>query len=406
MKSYSSKKIIKYVILGAVISFVILFFFIQFAFGFDYKQLLGGFGKIRWSWLFVALFANISTFFLEASQLYVLSRTMDKTPSFWRSMQLFFIYNFFSYALPATSGGMPFQIYFLQDDGMTVAEGTVLSMMRGFISVVVRVIFVLTIIFAVLFGFRLGLPRFFNFMFFVTLLGFVAIVILGVFAFVNPHFFTFAVRLLSRLVWVRKLFKTDSEDEFVQKGRHFLLEIKVTAELMFKRARSHFFVAVVLSVASWIMLRLMPFFVLLALGESPNFFTVFAIGVLAQMATAWFPTPGAVGAVETGMLAYSLCMANPVNIGLFVLFYRLTDYYCDLLFGAPINVSVLLRKFGKESLDKEIKLDLGGIEPCFEEIKEIRIAQCEDMLDRECRKINDSVMAVPIEEECFEENFK
>lgn len=406
MKKYSSKKIIRYVIFGAVISFVIIFFFMQFGFGFDYNQLLGGFSKIRWGWLVVALAANISTFFLEASQLYVLSRTMDKTPSFWRSIQLFFIYNFFSYALPATSGGMPFQIYFLQDDGLTVAEGTVLSMMRGFISVVVRVVFVMAITLAVLFGFRLGLPRFFNFMFFVTLMGFVAIVVFGVFAFVNPQFFTFAVKFLSKFCWIRKLLKTNSEEEFVKKGRHFLLEIKVTAELMFKRTRSHFFVAVVLSVASWTMLRLMPFFILLALGESPNFFTVFAIGVLAQMATAWFPTPGAVGAVETGMLAYSLCMVNATNIGIFILFYRFADYYCDLLFGAPISISVLLRKFGKGSLDKEIKLDLGGAQPCFEEIKETRIAQCEDMLYRECIKSNDNIVVVPIEEECFEENCK
>jgi hypothetical protein len=406
LKKYSTKTIIRYAVFGAVISIAIIFLVTQFAFGFDYSKLLESFSKIQWVWLFAALFANISTFFLEASQLYILSRTMDKTPSFWRSIQLFFIYNFFSYALPSTSGGMPFQIYFLQDDGLTVAEGTVLSMMRGFISVVVRVVFVLVIIFAMLSGFSLGLPRMFNFMFFITLLGFLAIVVLGIFAFVNPQFFTFAVKILSRFCWVRRLVKTDSEEDFIKKGRHFLLEIKVTAELMFKRTRSHFVVVIILSVVSWTMLRLMPYFILLALNESPNFFSVFAIGVLAQMATAWVPTPGAVGAVEGGMIAYSLCMDNTTNIGIFILFYRLTDYYCDLVFGAPISISLLLRKFGKNSMNKEIKLEIDRPGNCFEDIKESRIAECENRLDKDCRKNNDNVVPIPIETEFFEDNLK
>lgn len=404
MRNYSSKTIIKFVVFGVITSTVIIFFITQFTFGFDYKEFLGGFARIKWSWLVAALLANISTFFLEASQLYILSRTMDKTPSFWRSIQLFFIYNFFSYALPATSGGMPFQIYFLQDDGLTIAEGTVLSMMRGFISVVVRMAFVLIIIVAMFSSFKLNLPVALNYLLLLVLMGFAAIVVFGIFAFVNPQFFTFAVKFLSSFSWIRKIFKCNTKEDFIKKGRHFLLEIKVTAELMFRRNKKHFFIAVVLSVVSWTMLRLIPFFVLLALGESPNFLAVFAIGVFAQMTTAWVPTPGAAGAVEIGMLGYSGYTSNIVS---FILFYRLADYYCDLLFGAPISISVLLRKFGKGSLDKEIKLDMSIQETCFEEIKETKIAECENRLDsKDCTRINDNIMAVQIEDDCFEENAK
>jgi len=350
MSKLTRSTLIRYIVLAGIASFVIIFLIMQFTTGFDFGKAIQSIVSAKWWWILVALGVNLLSFVFETLQLVFLGLALGKKPRFWRMMQIYFVGNFFSNATPSTSGGEPFQVFFLLDDSYTIAEGTVMVMIRGLISVMVRILFVVGIVIATFFGFQLTLSKTLDIIFYITLSGFGLIVIGGIAVLLNPFIFTFFVRFLSRFRWVRKLAKTEDPDDFVAKGTSFLNEIRGSAKLMLSRNKIFIVLAIFNSMLTWMLLKSMPFFVMLALSESPSILGVFAIGVVSQLATAWVPTPGAVGGIEIGMNAFAALMTEPSkNIGIFVLIYRLMDYHMDVFIGAPVALSLLTQKFGAKA---------------------------------------------------------
>ena len=319
-------------------------------------------GKMNWWWVGAAALTNFGTFFFEAFQLWFLASTLGKKISYWRMWQIYFVGNFFANATPSTSGGEPFQVYFLQDDGFTIAESTVMITIRGIISVLVRVLFVFVILLAVPFGFRLPTNVVMSWITYISLAGFVIMAGFGVFIIVNPFIFVWLVNLLSKWKWLVRISKVGDVEEFKKKGLTFLGEIRHAGKLMLGGNKLALLLAILNSCVTWFLLKMMPFFVLLALGEKANLLAVMAIGVMAQFATAWFPTPGAVGATEAGIAAFFIGFITifPTQaetgaaVGIFTLIYRMMDYHMDVIFGAPIALTLLAKKLGKSAATADL----------------------------------------------------
>lgn len=345
-------------------------------------------GKMNWWWVLAAALTNFATFFFETFQLWFLGRTLGKKPTFWRMWEIYFVGNFFSNATPSTSGGEPFQVYFLQDDGFKIAESTVMITIRGIISVAVRLLFVFAILLAVPFGFRLPTNAVMSWVTYISLAGFVVMAGIGVFAIANPFIFVWLVNLLSKWKWLLKIAKIKDVEEFKHKGLTFLTEIRHAGKLMFGGNKLALAMAVFNSAATWFLLKIMPFFVLLALGVKANLLAVMAIGVMAQFATAWFPTPGAVGATEAGIAAFFIGFITifPTQaetgaaVGIFTLVYRLMDYHMDVIFGAPIALTMLAKKLGKNAGTA----DLGALS---NEIAEEMEVEQEKMIEQDIQKL-------------------
>lgn len=314
-------------------------------------------GKMNWWWVLAAAMTNLSTFFFETFQLWFLATTLGKKISYWRMWQIYFVGNFFSNATPSTSGGEPFQVYFLQDDKFSIAESTVMITIRGIISVSVRLLFVFIILLAVPFGFRLPTNVVMSWITYISLAGFVVMAGLGVFIILNPFIFVWLVNLLSKWKWLLRVSKIKDVEEFKKKGLMFLSEIRHAAKIMLEGNKVALALAILNSTITWFLLKMMPYFVLLALGVKADLLAVMAIGVMAQFATAWFPTPGAVGATEAGIAAFFIAFITifPTQaetgaaVGIFTLVYRLMDYHMDVLFGAPIALTLLAKKLGKSA---------------------------------------------------------
>ncbi len=314
-------------------------------------------GKMNWWWVFAAAMTNFGTFFFETFQLWFLATTLGKKVSYWRMWQIYFVGNFFSNATPSTSGGEPFQVYFLQDENFSIAESTVMITIRGIISVSVRLLFVFIILLAVPFGFRLPTNVVMSWITYISLAGFVVMAGLGVFIILNPFIFVWLVNLLSKWKWLLKVSKIKDVEEFKKKGLMFLSEIRHSAKVMLEGNKLSLSLAILNSIVTWFLLKMMPYFVLLALGVKADLLAVMAIGIMAQFATAWFPTPGAVGATEAGIAAFFISFITifPTQaetgaaVGIFTLVYRLMDYHMDVLFGAPIALTMLAKKLGKSA---------------------------------------------------------
>jgi len=368
MAKMTAKTLTRYIVVAGLMSFVIIFIIMQFSTGFDFSKMGEAVSKANWWWILAAALCNVASFLCEAFQLWFLSRALGKKPGFWRMMQIYFVGNFFSNATPSTSGGEPFQVYFMMDDGFSVAEGMVMVAVRGLISVMVRILYVLVTVALIALGiFRLNLSFTFDLIFYITLAAFALLVVAGFIIIMNPHIFSFLVKFFSRFRWIRKLAKIQDPKQFIQKGELFLGEIRSSAKLLIQGKKIWMIGAIFNSILTWLLLKTMPFFIMLALNEHPNIFVIFAIGVISQLATAWVPTPGAVGGIETGMLAFASTMQTPGNIGLFVFIYRLMDYHMDVLVGAPIALRLLSKKLGKNTSNTDLSALTSQISQKMEE---------------------------------------
>ncbi|HNW31368.1 MAG TPA: lysylphosphatidylglycerol synthase transmembrane domain-containing protein [Caldisericia bacterium] len=345
MVKITKAQIIRYMLYAGALSIIAALFVMQFATGGDFGSALKSLGKTNLWFILAAIVINVSTYFTEALQLYLLAKTLGKKPSFWGMMLIFFIGNFFSNVTPATSGGKPFQIYFLLDQGFSVAEGTVMVIARGIISVSTRIFLVLAVAVAVLFGFDSNLSSFIGWTFALTLAMMIALIAIGIAALLNPKFFSFLVNMVSKIGFVRKLVKVSTVDECIAKGYRFLDSVKNSSRMIFGGNKVYLALTIFTSLVSWFLLKTVPFFVLLSFGENIPLMIVVATSIISQLITIWVPTPGASGGVEIGLgTLFKGLVANPGNLSPFVLVYRLIDYHLNMLVGLPIAFWALGKK--------------------------------------------------------------
>jgi len=367
-RNLSRKKLIFMSILGGAISFVAIFAILSVTSDFDLLEAWNVIKGASWWLIILAGLTNILSFILETLQHLFLARAMGKRTSFYRMLRIYFIGLFFEYTSPSTSGGQPIQVWFLTDEGYSVAEGTVLVTVKGLISVIVRIVYVIIIFAMVPFGFNLNLETAQYTVFAVTVFGFLLLVVAGIIIVVKPTWFSFVFKLLSRFRILRKWMGVKTRTAFYKKGKQVLKEVRVSAKKLFSGNKFAVSMAVLNSVITWTILKLMPYFVLLALGIFPNVYAVIAMGVIAQLSTAWVPTPGAVGAVEVGTAVFfsGIAGVDGVIVGSFILVYRMLDFHMDILVSGPFAISMLTNKLGSKftkgsnsgSVTKEIEEEI------------------------------------------------
>lgn len=343
-------------ILGGAISFAVIFIILFVTSNFDLGEAWNAIKNANVWWIVVAGAINLLSFVLETLQHIIIARAMGKMTSFWCMMRIYFLGLFFEYTSPSTSGGQPMQVWFLTDEDYTVAEATVLVTMKGLISVIVRIVYVIIIFAMVPFGFNLNLQTAQYSVFIATVVGFLLLIAGGLIILAKPTWFSFVFKFLARFRLMRKWMGVKTPTAFYKKGKLVLSEVKVSAQMLLKRSKPLVALAVLNSTITWTLLKLMPYFVLLALGVHANILAVIAMGVIAQLSTAWVPTPGAVGGAETGYTVFFMGIPGIATaVGPFLLIYRVLDYHMDILVSGPFAISMLTEKLGKRFTNSQIK---------------------------------------------------
>ncbi len=343
-------------ILGGAISFVVIFIILFVTSNFDLGEAWNAIKNANIWWILVAGAINLLSFVLETLQHIIIARAMGKMTSFWRMMRIYFLGLFFEYTSPSTSGGQPMQVWFLTDEDYTVAEATVLVTMKGLISVIIRIVYVVIIFAMVPFGFNLNLQTAQYSVFLATVVGFLLLVAGGLIILAKPTWFSFVFKFLARFRLMRKWMGVKTPTAFYKKGKVVLTEVRVSAKMLLKRSKPLVALAVINSTVTWTLLKLMPYFVLLALGVKANVLAVIAMGVIAQLSTAWVPTPGAVGGAETGYTVFFMGIPGiATSVGPFLLIYRVLDYHMDILISGPFAISMLTEKLGNRFTNSQVE---------------------------------------------------
>ena len=235
---------------------------------------------------------------------------------------------------PSQFGGEPVRIYLLSKNGLTVGDSTVVVFGERALDLVVVIVgaAISFMLFRALLSENIILYAIFTFIGACLCVG-VAIMAYGI---AKPEKAKKIIDLLlSKILRYRRLEKLKDRayqelDNFYNALKKFQNEGKNTLRL-----------ALIFTLAFWLAEFLVPSFILLGFGANPVWIPSIAAQFILTIVVAIPTTPGSSGVAELSLAyLYSTLVAAPL-LGVFVVTWRLTMYYMNLIVGSVISVKIL-----------------------------------------------------------------
>ena len=286
-----------------------------------------------WDWLFDGMILNIIT------------RTVYGNVSYFKSLKIAIIGQYYSAITPFSTGGQPVQVYLMNKDSISVAKGS-LILFNKFIIYQIAVTLYSLVMFILKFSFifneaKRAVP--FVIIGFALNLG----VLVGIILLFYKEEWVKPI-VLHVLKFLNKAGIIKDIDKYVVKLDQSMLEYTQSVEKIKENKKSSIFL-LILTFAQLTFYFSITYFVYLALGLSGEaFIDIIAVQSLVYMAASYIPTPGTTGASEGGyyLLFKPLFTKNLIMYAL--LLWRTISYYLRVLVtGSVTLVDYINRKRGK-----------------------------------------------------------
>ncbi len=308
----------------------VIFFFIFFSTGFD--TLKEHFHSLKLWWIAAALGCMIVYWFLDSLVLHSMIKPMHKKQRFISSFRTAMGAQYFNSITPFSTGGQPFQAYYLTKQGISL--GVVInSLLSKFIIYQTA----LVLVSAGLLAFRLGYfkSQISNFTF-VVVVGFLINLAVLVFL-ISCALFKNATRkmagLLIRFLAKIRLIKNPEEitayvDKELDKFSVCFGQMMTNIPIMI--------LAVFLSIAQIVAYLSVPYMIYKAFGlYEIDFVTIIAAQSFVMMVSSFVPIPGAgVGAEGFFYFFFKQFFTQKGQLGVALVLWRLITFYITLVVGA------------------------------------------------------------------------
>ncbi len=276
-------------------------------------------------------------FFSTAVRMKVMAASMEKKVSFSTALEAGLSSAFMAAITPSQVGGEPLRISILSRDRMEMGAASALVFGERVLDILffILVIPTLTLIFGV--SIFTANPIFiFGFIF---ILGIVFLVLyLGVF---RPEMLKRTFRWFGKKMkkWGKK-----GVSENIMRVERNIDEFENSFRKMLKKG-PYFIASLTLTSITWILNLAIPSVILIGFGLDPMWIYSISAQILILLIGTMPLTPGSAGITEISMLA--LYKSVPANlIGVFILLWRLSTYYYDLIVGGVVSINVL-KKYGE-----------------------------------------------------------
>lgn len=321
---------------------------LQTEFSSDIKELLSGFvvvfSRISPMYLALAVLLHILSLVAVALKLMVLVRSIGYSISFRKAFEIGLASGFLAAITPSQMGGEPLRIKMLSD---TTGGGKATAVVLG--ERVLDVIFFISLvpIILTLFGgmitvgnpleYLLGSAIFIGVIWFLIWIGVIRPEILK--------------KIARKIVMKFKRFSKD-RDEAERLINRIELEIDGLSHsfrLMVRR-KAHFSAALALTFAIWLLDFSIPSVILLGMGLEPIWlYSIFSQVLITLIAIAP-TTPGASGVYEFSIFAFYSPFVPRAIIGIFILLWRSSIYYFNLLVGGLVSINII-KRYGEKDGD-------------------------------------------------------
>jgi uncharacterized protein (TIRG00374 family) len=292
-------------------------------------------------WMFIAFISAITIIILDSLRIEVLAHSLAKNLGFWNSMKAS-VYGFYASAItPFSSGGQPFQIYYLTKLGLKVEEA----------SMIVGVKFITSFTISIVWGFS-ALIRSGRMISSIPYVG--KVMYLGVS--LTVAFYVFMILLFSGgrvgkwflslplVVVPMAFFLKKKREEIYEAVEEKVMEYRKTVSDLWKRSKIVFFINVLLSFFMMTLIFASPFFAMKAVGANVKFLETVEITAAMSMIFYFVPTPGASGGVEG---VFYLVFANLTSYTLSasaLIIWRFFTYHLSIILGTALSARYVFKE--------------------------------------------------------------
>ena len=318
------------------------------------EETIEGLRRIRPEFLLIAVGIRVLTWFLWGTRIKVMSNVVGTKLSFLHSLKIVLCGTFAAGVTPSYVGGTPVRIYLLNKEGISIGDAALVDLVgRSLDGIIIGLVFPFA-----WFAFRdeiapnVVLSSTFAFLGISFSVGF----ILGAYGLMYPEKVKKLLERLSTSKIVRKITLDKSEGIITRIN----LEIDNFRDGLFrfiKEEKKSLLVVIFCSVAFWLLLFIMPSFVLLGLDLDPIWIPSILVQVILMIAVMLPIAPGGSGIAEIGAASlYSTVLPEsdlPI-IAVFILIWRFAMYYINLIVGGIVGLKVL-QKIDLGSLDLNSK---------------------------------------------------
>ena len=124
MKKNDSKRSKKKTIFNFLILVLITGLVLYFSLKDNYDEIIHQLTTLNWFWLVIGMFLVISYWFLRSISFHHFVKEFKPEYKFQNAFKIALETQFFNAITPFASGGQPFQIYSLKQDGISLTKGT------------------------------------------------------------------------------------------------------------------------------------------------------------------------------------------------------------------------------------------------------------------------------------------
>ncbi|MFT8470524.1 lysylphosphatidylglycerol synthase transmembrane domain-containing protein [Oenococcus sp.] len=293
------------------------------------KQFCQQISKTNYGWL---LFAFVLVIFYYLTMAWILKVLIaPHKASLWGIMRTPWMEQFGNGITPFSVGGQPMQILGLRQAGISVGEGTSVSLMKF---VIYQGMIVVAFLICLLFGYQYVANHMLS-MTSLVIFG-IAIHVLVLLGLIFIMFFPPITEKIANLVLApfHWFLSEQQTADIAKKLDQRILEFHEVSNKLAKNPRK-LFAASLLTLLQLFIYYAIPYFILLAVGaHNADFIFIVALNVILTLAISIFPVPGGSGGAEIGFsLLFSSFLANHTVTIFAMLIWRILTYYFGIFAG-------------------------------------------------------------------------
>ena len=321
------KKVHKSIIFILLISVVILYL----VFKDDFETKVSYLFAYSKGWLIAGVILIFLYYFCKSLVIYNCTKRFKKDYKRKDSFYTMLSIQFFNNVTPFSVGGHPYLIYRLKKQGLTLGQSTNVAL-QDFIVYQIALIFLSTI--AILANFIFNIFPENHLLKQLVLLGFiinvVVIVVLFIIAF-NKKGNKFILDFIYKFITKFKIIK--NKENLKERFDNYVENFHDSAvELM--RSKWHFIKIILLNILALVFLYLIPFTLIMGLGEYLNPAIVIVCSSYVMLIGSFVPLPGGAGGLEFSFMAFYGNFIEPEKLASILVAWRIITYYLGIIVGA------------------------------------------------------------------------
>lgn len=322
------KKVLNYVLL-LIVTVLVLYFSLKD----NYQEIIKTLFSMDIKWFFVALLCVIIYWALKTLPLYFFTKRHKDNFKYHSSIMLTLRTQFVNAITPFATGGQPYQIYYLNKEGVRSSTSTSI-ILENFIVYQIALVFLGIV--ALISNYIFHIFPHNNLLTHLITLGFIINTLVIVVSFIvafgkkmNKTIINFGINILTKLKIVK-----DKEAK-LNKWNESITNFHKSAKVLIKDKKL-FISMILINLLALCFLYIIPMFVLFAIGDfsSLNIFNSIITSAYVMLIGSFVPIPGGTGGLEYGFVKFYGTFINGSVLQATMLIWRFITYYFGLIIGA------------------------------------------------------------------------